>query len=103
MAALHVLLVAIANAVDIMAIWLTTTVTVGKNPKIPTGIYAFEGLKEGDILEVKVGLHRQTTLSTCKVPDTTFTNLSNKCKPKHLTSWYLARKYALMLKLSETK
>jgi hypothetical protein len=84
-----------------MSIWLTTTVQVGNSPKIPSGVVAFEDLKEGDLLEVKVGLHRLNKLSKSSVPDTTFTNLSNPLKPKHLTSWYLARKYALMLKLKE--
>lgn len=84
-----------------MSIWLTTTVQVGTNPTIPSGIKAFAELKEGDLLEIKVGLHRLNKLGKDIFPDTTFTNLSQPHKPKHLTSWYLARKYALMLKLKE--
>jgi hypothetical protein len=86
-----------------MAIWLTTTVQVGKNPKIPPNITAFEGIKTGDLLQIRVGLHKHDIRGKDSMPDVTFINLSNPLKPKHLVSWRLAKVYNKWLQLVEVK
>lgn len=76
---------------------------VTKGFKKPCNLVIFENLKEGDVFEIYINLSRQTILSDNKVPDVIFTNLTNQLRPKHATSWYLAKKYLQQLKLREIK
>jgi len=84
-----------------MPLKLTTVTQVGTYFKIPALIEAFATLKEGDLVQITLMFARANTLSNKESPLVTFTNLQTK--QQHTTSWFLSRKLANRLKLTEYK